>query len=198
MSAVIRVRQLVVGYDGRPVAGPFDLELSGDRITWLVGPNGVGKTTLLKTLGGLLVPLAGSIDPSSRPGRDGAVYVHPAPFLFTGSVRDNMRLATRGREGEARRALDRLGVARLWRSDTRVLSSGQRQRVGIARALAANPVLLLVDEPEGGMDADAVECWRAVMQDATTHGKPVVVVAAHRPVALDGVPTAVFSVTSVV
>lgn len=196
MSATMIVRQLVVGYDGRPVAGPFDLELSGDRVTWLVGPNGVGKTTLLKTLGALLAPLAGSIDPSPRPGRDGAVYVHPAPFLFVGSVGDNMRLAARGRDDEARRALERLGVGSLWANDTRALSSGQRQRVGIARALAVDPALLLVDEPEGGMDADAIQCWRAVMQEATGRGRPLVVVAAHRPVAFEGVPTVVVSVSS--
>jgi ABC-type Mn2+/Zn2+ transport system ATPase subunit len=197
MTAPIVIRQLVVGYSGRPVAGPFDFELSGDRVTWLVGANGAGKTTLLKTLGGLLAPLSGSIEPWPAPGTRGAVFVHAAPFFFAGTVGGNVLLATRGREAEARRALDRLGVGDLWANDVRALSSGQRQRVGIARALAADPACLLVDEPEGGMDADAIQCWRTVMQEATGRGRPIVAVAAHRPVAFDGMPTAVRSLERV-
>lgn len=193
MTRTVVARQLAVGYEGRPVAGPFDFELAADRVTWLVGPNGTGKTTLLKTLGGLIRPVSGLIDPMPRTGREGSVFVHSTPFLFTGSVRYNLLMATRGREAAARQALARFGADHLWRIDARTLSAGQRQRIAIARALATDPAVLLVDEPEGGMDANAIASWRSVMQEATRAGRPIVVVAAHRPVAFEAVPTTVFS-----
>jgi ABC-type taurine transport system ATPase subunit len=122
--------------------------------------------------------------------------VHSTPFLFAGTVSYNLLTAAHGRETVARQALDRLGVGDLWEHDSHAISTGQQQRVGIARALAVEPVLLLVDEPEGGMDADAIAAWRLVMLEATTRGEPAVVVAAHRPVAFDGLPTRVVSLGS--
>jgi ABC-type Mn2+/Zn2+ transport system ATPase subunit len=188
MTARVRIDHLVVGYESRPVARVDTLELAPDRVTLVVGPNGAGKTTLLKTLGGLLRPLAGAIVPRLAAGPGGAVFVHSTAFLFAGSVRKNLLLASRHREEAAREALSALGVDAAWTMSVSQLSMGQRQRVAIARALVARPSVLLVDEPEGGMDAEALRLWRDVVTRALAGDGPSIVIAAHRPAALAGVP----------
>jgi ABC-type Mn2+/Zn2+ transport system ATPase subunit len=187
MSVVVSAKDLVVGYGSRAVATVGTFEIDTRRITVVTGPNGAGKTTLLKTIAGLLPPLAGSLQPAIGRGEGGAVFVHSTPFLFAGTVRTNMLLSSPGHE-HSRRALRRLNADGLWEQDVRRLSSGQRQRVALARALAANPRLLLVDEPEGGLDASAIGNWRQVLRDATDTGTPGVVLATHSTVGIDGLP----------
>jgi ABC-type multidrug transport system ATPase subunit len=188
VSVVIDVQDLVIGYGSRRVARVESFRAASERVTVVVGPNGSGKTTLLKTIAGLLPPVSGRIVPSLPAGRGGAVFVHSTAFLFAGTVRRNVLAAAPGREADARRALNALGVEPLWDDDVRQLSSGQRQRVAIARAMAVRPRLLLVDEPEGGLDTDAIVSWRNVMEQAIATGDPCLVIAAHRPQDIDGLP----------
>jgi ABC-type multidrug transport system ATPase subunit len=188
VTVLVDVRELVVGYGTRAVARAGSFRIAPDRVTVVVGSNGSGKTTLLKTIAGLLPPVSGRVVPSLAAGRGGAVFVHSTAFLFAGKVRTNVTAAAPGREADARRALRALGVAHLWGEDVRRLSSGQRQRVAIARALAVGPRLLIVDEPEGGLDAEAIVSWRDVMERAIEAGEPGIVIAAHRPDAIDGLP----------
>ena len=193
MTQTTMIEGLVVGYGGRPVAAIGSVELRPDRVTVVLGPNGSGKTTLLKTIAGILPPVAGRIVPGPTPGPGGAVFVHSVSFLFAGHVRKNMLLASRRQEPPARGALAALGVEDLWDAPVAALSHGQRQRVALARALAAGPALLLVDEPEGGMDAEALELWHTAVTRALSAGRPTVVVAAHRPAALEGLPVRTIS-----
>ncbi len=188
MNADFSVEDLVVGYGASPVAAVGQFVLTPDRVTLVVGPNGAGKTTLLKTLAGLLPALEGQIVPRPPRGPGGAVFVHSSAYLFGGTVRKNLLLAARQRTSTARGALAALGVGGLWTARVATLSTGQRQRVAIARALAAGPTLLLVDEPEGGMDADAVRLWHEVISRALAAGGPAIAIAAHRPAALEGLP----------
>ncbi len=188
MTRPVVAERLVVGHGRTPVATIGDCAFAPDRVTLVVGPNGSGKTTLLKTLAGLLAPLEGGVSPSLARGPGGVVYVHSSAFLFAGSVGKNMMLAARQRATIARDALAALGVEDLWATAAGKLSTGQRQRVGLARGLAAGPSLLLVDEPEGGMDAESIRLWRDVITRSLTRGGPAIIVAAHRPAALEGVP----------
>jgi ABC-type Mn2+/Zn2+ transport system ATPase subunit len=193
MSVLITAKDLVVGYGSHEVATPGSFEVVTDRITVVTGPNGSGKTTLLRTIAGLLPPLAGSLQPSLGMGEGGAVFVHSTPFLFAGTVGRNMLLSSSDRE-RAHRALTRLNVNGLWEQDVRRLSSGQRQRVALARALAARPRLLLVDEPEGGLDAQAIDDWHRVLLAATETGTPCIVLASHSTSAVERLPVQVLSV----
>jgi ABC-type multidrug transport system ATPase subunit len=187
MTVAATAHELVVGYGSRVVASVGTFQLDDRRVTAFVGQNGAGKTTLLKTLAGLLPPLAGSIHPAPHAGAGGSIFVHSTPFLFAGPVRKNMMLASH-EEAAARRIGDEWNVAQLWGEDVRRLSSGQRQRIAIARALAARPRLLLIDEPEGGLDAEAIDAWRRFLQRATETGDPCVILATHNPRALEGLP----------
>lgn len=174
--SVIRARGVFVGYDGRAVATIPDLTIArGERVI-VAGPNGSGKTTVLKTLAGLLPPVAGSLEAVAA-GRAGAVYVHPAPFLFAGTGLDNVLLGAHGGHDDAMQAIDALDAGPFARADVRTMSNGQRQRIALARALAARPALLLVDEADSGLDAGGQAAWRQV---AATRRDIAIVVASHR------------------
>jgi ABC-type multidrug transport system ATPase subunit len=168
------------------VADVGSFTVQADRLTVVTGPNGSGKTTLLKTLAGLLPPINGRIVPRLAPGPGGVVFVHSTPYLFAGTVRHNVRLSSRGDERRAVDALGTLGVEQLWSTDVRRLSTGERQRVAIARALAAEPRLLVIDEPEGGLDAEGSNSWRRIVEQALSAGHPLIVIATHQLSALEG------------
>ena len=143
-----------------------DLRIPLDRapVTVLFGPSGSGKTTLLRMIAGLERPDAGSIVFGERPWFDATRAFHLAPqkrragFLFQEyalfphlTVAQNVAYAA-SRE-TARQLLDTFGLAELAGRKPRAISGGQQQRVALARALAAQPALLLLDEPLSALDA---------------------------------------------
>ena len=188
MTPLVEAIEMVVGYDSRPVADVGSFRMQADRLTVVTGPNGSGKTTLLKTLAGLLHPIKGRIAPQLSRGTDGAVFVHSTPYLFAGTVLHNAKLTSLGDEQRARDALRALGIEQLSTTNVRRLSTGERQRVAIARALAAEPRLLLIDEPEGGLDVDGIRSWRQIVEHALAAGHPSIVIATHRLSAVEGLP----------
>lgn len=186
MRAPIDVVDVVVGYDSKPVADVGSFRIHANCVTVVTGPNGSGKTTLLKTLAGLLPPVRGRIVPQLPPGAGGAVFVHSTPYLFAGTVRHNVQLTSRGDDKAARAALRTLSVEHLSNTNVRRLSTGQRQRVAIARALVVEPRLLLIDEPEGGLDAEGAADWRRIVEAAISAGHPSIVIATHQLAGLEG------------
>ena len=194
MTTVVEAIEVAVGYDSRLVADVGTFRMQADRLTVVTGPNGSGKTTLLKTLAGLLSPIRGRIVPQLPPGTGGAVFVHSTPYLFAGTVLHNAKLTSIGDEQRARDALRALGVEQLSTKDVRRLSTGERQRVAIARALAAEPRLLLIDEPEGGLDVAGISSWRRIVEQALSVGDPLIVIATHQLSAVQGLPLSVVPV----
>lgn len=185
-AGAIRLRGLAVGYGEQVVARLPDLDLDPARVTCVTGPNGSGKSTLLRTLAGLLPPVAGSIDPAPRPGPQGAVFVHASSFLFRGTAAMNVRLAARHDRAALMSALRSFGAESLAGQRVERLSTGQRQRIALARAVAARPRLLLVDEPESGLDGDGLALWHRELERLRASGETVVVIATHRPSLPDG------------
>ncbi len=184
---VLRTRQLAVGYAGKAAATIEDLDLVGGVVWHVTGPNGSGKTALLKTLAGLLQPVSGRVERPCGMGRGGAIYVHSVPYLFAGSVQRNLDLSLPAPE-EARVIATEFGLSTLLEREARSLSHGEQRRLALARAIVGRPSLLLVDEPEGGLDEDAIAAWRACALRTVEAGQPALVVAAHHPCALEDVP----------
>ncbi len=165
--ALLGLSHVEVGYHRRAILPPVDLTIRRGTFLGIVGPNASGKTTLVRTMLGLIPPVSGNIEmPEGKP-RFG--YVPQRPELersFPISVLDMVLMGTfpsvpRGRRvGTVQRAAARsaLGVVGLGGLDTRplhTLSGGQRQRALIARALASEPQILVLDEPTTGMDVVA-------------------------------------------
>jgi NitT/TauT family transport system ATP-binding protein len=144
-------------FNGRTVLADLDLDVSQGQVLGLIGASGVGKTTVLKLIAGLLLPDSGRI--STAPGRLAYVFQEPR-LLPWRSALDNvavvLRAQGRGSEearSEAGRWLEKLGLQGDERLLPAELSGGMAQRVSLARALAGDPEILLLDEPFSNLDA---------------------------------------------
>jgi NitT/TauT family transport system ATP-binding protein len=146
------------------VIGGMDLEVAPRSIVALVGPNGCGKSTLLRVIAGLLPARSGTVEVEGRPvtgpdSRVGLVFQEPRLLPWRtafANVAFPLEVAGRDREARERRVTALLGLVGLrdWsRARPAELSGGMRQRVSIARALALEPAVLLLDEPFSALDA---------------------------------------------
>ncbi len=152
-----------VGHDfgHQPVLEDVGFVVAPHELLCVVGPSGCGKTTLLRIIGGLLAPTAGAVRVDGEPvrgpsPRTAMVFQHFGLFPWK-SVRANIAygLANRGRRDPERveSLMRTMGLAGAGDRYPRQLSGGMRQRVGLARALAVEPEVLLMDEPFGSLDA---------------------------------------------
>ncbi|WP_411101422.1 ABC transporter ATP-binding protein [Streptomyces sp. cmx-4-9] len=171
-GARLALRGARLGHRGSPVLDGLDLVVEPGELLTVVGPSGCGKSTLLRTLAGLLPPLGGAVEqdgaPVTGPGADRALVFQDDALLPWRTVRANVELplaVRRAPRAERRRSagtwLERVGLAGHAHKYPHQLSGGQRQRVQLARALAASPRAVLMDEPFGALDAQT----RAGMQD---------------------------------
>jgi len=191
MSSAVRVAGLVVRY-GRVLAlDRIDLELARGMALGIVGPNGSGKSTLLKAIAGLVPPTSGRVDVFGAPPRTlppGSIayvpQVEAVDWTFPASVEDVVamgrypRLRPLARFSKADRAavdaaLDALRLGDLRSRHISQLSGGQQQRAFVARAIAQEPKLLLLDEPTTGVDAQTEESLRAIVRGLVADGLPV-------------------------
>ncbi len=158
----------------------------------LLGPNGAGKTTVFTIIMGLIKPDSGEVMldgraithlPLFQRGRLGIGYLPQEPSIFRGlNVRDNILAILEGhvRSGAERRArlkelLDEFGIAHLEKASALGLSGGERRRVEIARAMAADPAFMLLDEPFAGVDPIAVAEVKALVRQLTRRGIGVLI-----------------------
>jgi len=170
---LLELRGVQAGYGLAPVLHDFDLDVNEGEIVSILGRNGVGKTTLLRTIVGAIRPQRGTVRFRGRPieelamherARSGIAYVPQGREIFPGlSVLDNLKAAAFGVgrtdwDSAVRVLFDAFPVLREKR-DARgsSLSGGQQQILALARALITRPVLLLLDEPSEGIQPSIVE-----------------------------------------
>lgn len=189
-ASLVSIRDLAFFYESTQVVQVDELSLRRERITALIGPNGCGKTTLFKLINGLLEPDSGEIAIESTPIASAAgkallrrhcIYVHQKPYIFRQSVTENVAygLRVRGvpRERWAERidaSLQAVGIAHLADRQGRALSGGERQRLAIARGLALEPRLLLLDEPTSNIDPESVRIIERAAVTARNAGITVI------------------------
>lgn len=162
-TPIIEVAGIHKNYGDTQALQGIDLGFEEGRLTSLLGPSGCGKTTLLKIVAGLLSPSSGEIrvhgEPVSGPGPERAFVFQDFALMPWATVMRNVGfgLELRGvpraeREDAAQRYIDLVGLTGFADSYPHELSGGMRQRVGLARALAVNASVLLMDEPFSAVD----------------------------------------------
>ena len=182
-TAAVAVSDLWLTYpgqrDGEPihVLQQIDFKVKSGEFVCIVGPSGCGKTTLLNIIGGFLVPTKGEVLVESEPvnGPDPRrIFIFQEGGVFPWlNVRDNIAFGLGRRRRQERETLiqhyvEMVGLSGFERSYPRELSGGMRQRVEIARALAASPEIIYMDEPFGALDyitrfkmrADLIRIWQ--------------------------------------
>jgi iron complex transport system ATP-binding protein len=199
-TAVLEVQGLVVGHHGRPLGEPVDLQVLPSETVCLLGPNGCGKTTLFRTLLGLIPALGGSVTldgaPMSSSTRESiarrVAYVPQAHAgVFAYAVEDVVLMgrathvglfAMPGRADRdvAGAALDRLGIAHLRERPYTEISGGERQLVLIARALAQDTALVVMDEPTASLDFGNQRLVLREIEALRTRGTAVLL-STHQP-----------------
>jgi ABC-type Mn2+/Zn2+ transport system ATPase subunit len=188
---LVSLEDAAIGYGGRAFLSGVGLAVGAGEFLAVVGPNGGGKTTLLRTLLGALPLVAGRlVRPRGLrigyvPQRDHVDPVWPftvGEVVLMGRVPSlgPLRRPGPGDRDEVRRALARVGIEDLagWRFGE--LSGGQRQRTLIARALVGNPELLALDEPTNGMDPGAELATMDLLRGLQEGGGPAIVMISHR------------------
>lgn len=191
----IVAHDLTVGYRGDPVIQGIELRVRPGTSLALVGTNGSGKSTLLKTLVGLQPPIAGQLRtlgeaPGRSPRRLGYLsQFHASGFILPLRAIDVVRMArfpSQGLLGRPTRedrdlvawAMERMGVGELAKHPLRSLSGGQRQRVYLAQVLARRADVILLDEPNAGLDAGGRERYLDAFA-AELHRGAALITATH-------------------
>jgi energy-coupling factor transport system ATP-binding protein len=188
-APVLTLHRISAGHGRLPVLREVDLEMRPGELVGLMGRNGCGKTTLLRTAMGLHRPTSGRVVAFGRDvaglhaselARAGAGYVpqNPGSLLFAERLRDELAFTRRhlgGRDGEADDILTRLGLAAAADRNPRDLSGGERERAALAAVLVGKPRLLLLDEPTRGMDYVRKRELGEILTDLCRDGVAVVV-----------------------
>jgi len=183
-GSLIEAGDLAVGYDGEPAITGVDFTLApGERMA-LLGPNGGGKTTLLRALLGELPALAGELHVrrtcATVPQTERSQLDYPVSALDVATMGALSRLPWwrrpgRRERGDAAAALRRVGLGDLAGETFGKLSGGQRQRVLIARSLVQDARILLLDEPFSGLDRPSSEALEALIDDLAAEGRGVMI-----------------------
>ena len=192
MKDAVVFRDLVVRYDDVTALDGATATVCCGEALGIVGPNGSGKSTLLKTLAGLIQPYSGTVSifgeapRALEPGTIAYVpQIEAVDWTFPATVWDVVsmgrfpRLGLFGRFGPrdraaVQRALDFVKMSSFANRHISALSGGQQQRAFVARAIAQEPDLLLLDEPTTGVDAITEEALRQVVRELVREGLPVV------------------------
>ncbi|MGE5400624.1 MAG: metal ABC transporter ATP-binding protein [Ignavibacteriales bacterium] len=188
-SEIVRFRSVTIGYGKTVILKDINFSIFNNDFIGLVGPNGAGKTTLLKTLLGTLKPLGGTIEKEPLkfgyvPQRD---VVQPLlPYTVFDVVmmgRYSLLGMFKNPTGEdaviVERCLECVGIKDLRKNNYNSLSGGQRQRTLIARALAVEPDILILDEPTNGMDTPSHYTLLDLISQLHEEQKLTVILVSH-------------------
>jgi manganese/zinc/iron transport system ATP- binding protein len=193
MTPALETHDLTVAYHQRPVLYGVDLAVPPGRLVGIMGPNGAGKSTLIKAIMGIIPPIGGWVKIFGEPARHALTRVGYVPqresvdWDFPVNVMDVVIMGRYGRLGLCRRpraadreiaraCLEKVGMLPYADRQIANLSGGQQQRVFLARALAQESDLYLMDEPFAGVDATTEAAIVTLLQELKARGKTILVV----------------------
>lgn len=193
-ETIVQLKDVTFGYGSRPVVEDIQLDIYRDDFLAIVGPNGGGKTTLLRLMLGLLQPRSGTIrifgvPPKAARTRIG--YVPQRPRFeadFPATVEEIVLTGRLGHRGigrryndddrqAARQAIEELDLGHLANRSINALSGGERQRTLVARALSSQPDMLLMDEPTSSVDSRVEKNFYELLRDL--HQRIPIVLVSH-------------------
>ncbi|EGA68932.1 ABC-type cobalt transport system, ATPase component [Vibrio sinaloensis DSM 21326] len=191
MTIKINAQHLSMRFKERVLFHIPSLSIGPNDAIYLKGDNGVGKTTLLKILSGLIKPTTGHVfAPNdswynklfSRTGRKDVIYLHQSPYLFDGTVYQNVvygiryqKESMKDKRAQVITALRMVGLETLADEHISVLSGGEKQRVAMARAWILKPSILLMDEPSASLDQESIERLVVMAKDLMQRGSSIVI-----------------------
>ncbi len=195
-SAQFTIRGLTKRYNGNKVLDISDLVINKGKICGVMGPNGSGKTTLLSILALLVKPTSGRIifDGLEINGRENDEFtlrremtmVFQNPFLFNTTVEKNVayglrirRLSKKEQRRKVSECLDLVGLTGFQKRKANELSSGEIQRVAIARGIAVNPKVLFLDEPTANVDKTNIDILEKIVKQWNCRYKATIIFATH-------------------
>jgi manganese/zinc/iron transport system ATP- binding protein len=193
VDAALSVRGLTVSYGDKPAVFSVDASFATGAMTAIIGPNGAGKSTMLKACLGIVPRLSGEVEVFGRPIQDARHRIAYVPqrasvdWDFPATVLDVVKMGlyrsvglfgrlTGAAEAHARACLDRVGMSDFATRQIGQLSGGQQQRVFLARALAQDADLYLLDEPFAGVDAATERAIVDVLKSLKAEGKTLIAV----------------------
>ncbi len=193
MTPIVEVESLAAPFGESAGLSDISFSVGAGELLVLLGPSGAGKTTLLRTVAGFVAATSGHVRIGERdvtglpPEKRDAVYLHQSPVLFPHlSVAENVAFPLKVRHvvGNRRRErvielLESMQILEFADRLPRTLSGGQRNRVSLARALAANPMVLLLDEPFSGLDPGLRQDVREAIRIVQRTSAPATVVVTH-------------------
>ncbi|HDH53051.1 MAG TPA: LPS export ABC transporter ATP-binding protein [Nitrospirae bacterium] len=183
----LEVSELEKSYSGKPVVSDISLNINSGEVVGLLGPNGAGKTTTFYMILGLITPDSGDISldgenlnssPMYKRARKGIGYLPQEPSIFRKlKVEDNIKavleisgIDKKAKQEKLESILKEFNLVPIAKSYGYHLSGGERRKVEIARAIAVDPVFILLDEPFAGIDPIAVNELKKTLQQLTDKG----------------------------
>ena len=194
LDPIIRLHDLNIGYSTSLVKDISAKIYPGDRIA-IIGPSGIGKTTLLRTIAGLIAPVSGEINNIST-GRGQIGYIPQKLGLVRhSSAKNNVLLGARTRKSrlhlpflglgqtlnnEVDQLFQKLGLSEIANDPVRILSGGQQRRVAIARALIQKPKLIVADEFLGELDVDNIDSIIEILETQISEINATLIMVEHQ------------------
>lgn len=189
-ETMIKIEDLTVSYDIKPVLWDIDTEFRKGKITAVVGPNGAGKSTLVKAIMGLVKPLSGSITIEAPNGLKDIAYVPQSGSVdwdFPATVEEIVLMGRYGKIGwfkkptkldyeKTSESIEKVGMGEFRNRHIRQLSGGQQQRVFLARALAQEAEIYILDEPLKGVDVSTEVILMSLLRELADQGKTIIAV----------------------
>ena len=203
---VVETKDINLSWNGHTILENINIKISAGEMVGIIGPNGAGKTTLLRIILGLVKPTRGEVrifgSPPEKLGklRDKIGYMPQRPHFksfFPLSTLDVVAMggftrsflgkpASRPQRKKARSSLEKVGLLSLESKPFAELSGGQQQRAFLARALCKDPLLLILDEPNAGLDLPSQQRFFSLLKELQESSGITVVIVSHDLAVISG------------